>query len=122
MQNKNEHFRYAWIWDVAHADMALMNIDTALNRTIATLLKLQPEEGIEILSYKRNRGVSVLRLSEGEFRVIERGYLEQELRLAPKELGKALKTIIKREFPRSRKVRLYNLTGAEDLNRQRKKL
>ena len=102
--------------------MALINIDTVFNRTITNLLKLAPEAGIEILSYKRNRGISVFRLSEGEFRVIEHGYLEQELRLGPKELGKALKTIIKREFPRSRKVRVYNLAGAENLNRQRKKL
>ena len=102
--------------------MALINIDSVRNRTITTLLKLPPEAGLEILSYKRDRGVSVLRLSKGEFRVIERGYCEQELRLAPEELAKALKTIIKREFPHSRKVRVYNLAGAEDLDRQRKKL
>ena len=102
--------------------MALINIDTALNKTITTLLKLPPSAGIEILSYKRNRGVSILRLSENEFQVIERGYCEQELQLAPDELAKALKAIIKREFPRSRKVRVYNLTGVGDLDRQRKKL
>ena len=56
------------------------------------------------------------------FQVIEHGYLQQELRLAPDELAKALKGIIKREFPRSRKVRIYNLAGAEDFDRQRKKL
>ena len=33
------------------------------------------------------------------FQVIEHGYLQQELRLAPDELARALKTIVKREFP-----------------------
>jgi len=91
--------------------MALINIDTTLNKTKTTLLKLPFGAGLEILSYKRNRGVSILRLSEGEFQVIERGFLEQELRLAPDDLAKALKAIIRREFPRSRKVRVYNPAG-----------
>ena len=102
--------------------MALVNIDTALNRSIAALLKLPPGAGLEILSYKRNRGVSIIRLRQGEFQVIEQGYCEQELRLLPDELARALKAIIKREFPRSRKVRLYNLSGTEDLDQPRKKL
>jgi len=103
-------------------DMALINIDTALNKTISTLLKLPFGSGLEILSYKRNLGVSILRLSEGEIQIIERGYLEQELRLAPEDLTKTLKAIVKREFPRSRKVRIYNLSGADDLEKQHKKL
>ena len=102
--------------------MALINIGTALSKTITTLQKLPPGAGVEILTYKRDRGMKVLRLSEGEFQVTEQGFREQELRLAPDELAKALKGIIKREFPRSRKVRIYNLAGAEDFDRQRKKL
>ena len=102
--------------------MALINIDTVLNRTITTLLKLPSGAGLEILSYKRNRGVSIFRLNEDEFQVIERGYLDQELRRGPEELVKVLKAIIKREFPRSRKVRVYNLAGAADFDQQRKKL
>lgn len=102
--------------------MALINIGSALNRTITTLLELPADAGLEILSYKRDRGVGILRLNESEYQVIEKGYREQELRLAPDELAKALKAIIKREFPRSRKVRVYNLTGAHNLGRQRKRL
>ncbi len=102
--------------------MALINIDTVLGKSISTLLKLPANAGLEILSYKRDRGVSILRLSKDEFQVIERGYCQQELRLAADKLAKALKAMIKREFPRSRKVRVYNLAGAEDLDRQRKKL
>lgn len=102
--------------------MALINIDSALNRTIIALLKLPQDAGIEILSYKRDRGLSILRLSEDEFQVVERGYYKQELRLGTGELAKALKIMIKREFPRSRKVRVYNLAGAADLHQQRKKL
>ena len=41
--------------------MALINIDTAIKRAIQMLRKLSAPQGVEILTYKRNRGVSVIR-------------------------------------------------------------
>jgi hypothetical protein len=38
------------------------------------------------------------------------------------ELEKSLKIMLKREFPRSRKVRLYQLAGPQQLDMKRKKL
>ena len=79
-------------------------------------------EGIELSSYKRNRGVSILRREAGSFLVRERGYLDQELVAALAELPKLLNGIVKREFPRSRKLRLYRIHSPEELGRERKRL
>jgi hypothetical protein len=52
----------------------------------------------------------------------ERGYREQEFLATHSELAKILKTIFKREFPRSSKVRIYPLSGPDEMEIVRKKL
>ncbi len=102
--------------------MALLNIETSLKRALNMLEKGSAPAGIEILSYKRNRGVVVLKLDDGRFLVRERGYNNEEFHSNHSDLAKYLKSILKREFPRSRKLRLYRLAGPEEINRARKKL
>ncbi|ACX52032.1 conserved hypothetical protein [Ammonifex degensii KC4] len=86
------------------------------------LAKLTPPQGVEILSYKRNRGIAILRLDEKTFLVRERGYEKAEFRIAEEDLPKLLRSLMKREFPRSRKLRIYRLSGPDDLDQPRKKL
>ena len=102
--------------------MALINIDTAIKRSIQMLKKLSPPQGLEILTYKRNRGVSILKMDEDLLSVRERGYEENEYSVSFAALPKLLKSISKREFPRSRKVRIYQLASLEEEGRERKKL
>ncbi len=102
--------------------MALVNIQSALGKAVTALRKSPVGQGLEILSYKRNRGVSVFKVSEGEYRVVERGYQQTDLLIPEKQLSKILKTVIKREFPRSRKVRIYHLEDQGQLGLERKKL
>jgi hypothetical protein len=102
--------------------MALINIDTAIKRAIQMLRKLSAPQGVEILTYKRNRGVSVIREDEDLLAVRERGYEENEYSVSFKDLPKLLKSISKREFPRSRKVRVYQLANPEEEGQDRKKL
>lgn len=103
--------------------MSLVNIGSVQNTTLRILAKLSPPEGVELLSYKRNRMVSVTVLQkEKEFLVHEKGYLEQELAVAQSELPRLLKTIIKREFPRSRKVRLVKFSHPDELQRPKQKI
>ena len=56
---------------------------------------------------RRNRSVIVATLSEEELLVIENGDFTQKFYLKPAKLRRLLKTLLKKEFPRSRKVRLY---------------
>lgn len=102
--------------------MALINIDTAIKRSIQMLGKLSPPQGVEILTYKRNRGVSILKKDEDLLFVRERGYEDNEFSVSFAALPKLLKSISKREFPRSRKVRIYQLSGPEEEGRDMKKL
>ena len=102
--------------------MALINIDSAIKRAIQKLKKLSPPEGVEILTYKRNRGVSILKIDNDLLSVRERGYEENEYSVSFDALPKLLKSISKREFPRSRKVRIYQLACPEEEGQERKKL
>jgi hypothetical protein len=102
--------------------VALLNIDSALKLAMERLSRLTPPQGIEILSYKRNRGVSLLLKDNSTIHIRERGYVEEDLFVSMPDVRKQLKKIIKREFPRSRKVRVYQLSGPDELGGERKKL
>jgi hypothetical protein len=102
--------------------MALVNIDSVLGNLMQKLGKLSPPQGIELLSYKRNRSIAVLLLPDNTFLVRERGYREEEQIIDKAGLQKHLKSLIKYEFPRSRKVRVYQVENPGDLEKSRKKL
>lgn len=102
--------------------MALINIDTAIKRIMQIINKLEPPQGVEILTYKRNRGLSLIREQGDRVVVRERGYAENHFEVDVADLPKLLKSIAKREFPRSRKVRIYQLAGADEAGQARKKL
>ncbi|MFP3983655.1 MAG: hypothetical protein ACLFV2_08215 [Desulfurivibrionaceae bacterium] len=102
--------------------MALVNIDNISKQAGRRLKKLTPPAGIEILTYKRNRGLSILKQEDGTLAVRERGYETNHFTVTMEELPKLIKSIAKREFPRSRKVRFYQLEGPEEEGREKKKL
>jgi hypothetical protein len=102
--------------------VALHNIESIRKRIVNLLNKLTPPQGVEVLSYKRNRGIVLLLEDRNTVRCRERGYLEQEFCFGLHELEKPLKIMLKREFPRSRKVRLYQLSGPQELDLERKQL
>ena len=102
--------------------MALVNIDSVLRSLLQKLEKLHPPQGIELLSYKRNRSIAVLLLEDEKFLVRERGYRDEEQVVKKALLPKHLKLLIKYEFPRSRKVRMYQLDNPLELEKTRKKL
>ena len=102
--------------------MALVNIDSVLRNLLQKLKKLNPPQGIELLSYKRNRSIAVLLLDENKILVRERGYRDEEQIIEKTLLSSHLKKRIKYEFPRSRKVRLYQVDSPLELEKTRKKL
>ena len=102
--------------------MALVNLESALRKAVNSLRKCSPGQGLEILSYKRNRGVSIIKTCTSDYRMIERGYLDQEIEISEKQIARQLKSAMKREFPRSRKVRIYCLKDPGQAGLERKKL
>jgi hypothetical protein len=102
--------------------MALVNIDTVLTDTQRLLKKIAPPGGVILLSYKRNRSIAIIKKEEMLLEIREDGYEQQEMELAPEALVRELKSIIKREFPRSRKVRMIKFADPAELERERQKI
>ena len=84
-----------------------------LQQAIPTLLKRLKSQAVgeclELCSYKRDRCLLLMPREGGEILVIERGFEEHRFQVEPGKLKKLLKTLVKREFPRSTKLRLYDL-------------
>jgi hypothetical protein len=102
--------------------MALINIASAIKRVQQIARKLEPPQGVEILTYKRNRGISIIKIDDDTLSVQERGYEENTYQVGLNELSKLLKSLCKREFPRSRKVRVYQLESPYCLGKKRQKI
>jgi hypothetical protein len=89
------------------------------------LKKLPVSHCLDLRTYKRNRSVMIAKLAEDDLLIIEDGYFKERFRIKPDKLKKVLKTLMKKEFPRSRKVRLYvldTLAEGEPLHSGRKTL
>jgi hypothetical protein len=102
--------------------MALLNREAVVKKIVMAITKLEASHGFEILSYKRDRGIDILRMGEESVWIREHGYREEDFELPITELAKRLKSLIKYEFPRSRKLRVYQISCPDELNRPRKKL
>ncbi len=87
---------------------------------IERLTKLEIGQCLDLRTFKRNRSVAIVRIENDSFNVIERGFYEESWQgLTSEKVKKLLKTLLKREFPRSNKIRLYTLESFEeaDVNR-----
>ncbi len=62
---------------------------------------------LDLRTYKRNRSIIIAKMGEDDLLVIENGHFRERFRLKPEKLKKLLKTLLRKEFPRSRKIRLY---------------
>ena len=102
--------------------MSLVNIDSVQRQVLLLVAKTKAPAGIELSFYKRNRCIAITVLPGEQYTVHENGYLSQELQVEKNELPKLLKTMIKREFPRSRKIRIHKFSHQDELNRSRKTL
>ena len=102
--------------------MALINIKSAIKRVQQIVAKLDPPQGVEILTYKRNRGITIIKIDDDTLSIQERGYEENTFQVTMDDLAKQLKVITKREFPRSRKVRVYQLDSPYCLGVKRKQI
>ncbi len=94
-------------------------IDTVCER----LKKLPLGHYLDLQTYKRNRSIIVAKINEEDLLVIENGYFKERFRIKPEKLKKSLKTLVGKEFPRSRKIRLYvmgKFVEGEALNTKRK--
>lgn len=102
--------------------MALINIDNALREATRLISKCEFGSGVELMSYKRNRSIGLIRQSETTVVIIEKGYIEERQTIELAKLAKNMKTRIAREFPRSRKVRFHRVSSVAELDRVKQKI
>ncbi len=88
----------------------MVDISSAANTVIRRLAGVSEGSGIRMLTFKKDRSVTIVRIDAGTFRVIEQGFENREFVVEEKRLRKTVKNLLKREFPRSRKVRLSKVS------------
>ena len=64
---------------------------------------------LDLRTYKRNRSVAITKLGEDDLLILENGFFKEIFQIKREKLRKLLKILLKKEFPRSRKIRLYVL-------------
>jgi hypothetical protein len=87
----------------------MIDKDKIIGTVVEKLKKLPVEHYLDLRTYKRNRSLVIVKKSEDDFLIIEDGYFHERYSLRLDKLKKTLKTLLKKEFPRSRKIRLYVL-------------
>ncbi len=81
---------------------------TALDTVLQKLSAMPVGHCLELRTYKRNRSVLFSRQGENSFLVLEEGFHAERFEDIPqRKLRKLFKILLKREFPRSTKIRLY---------------
>lgn len=91
-----------------------MQVDNGrlLYEILTRLDKLKPGQAVLLQPLKKDRSICII-LSVDSFHIIEQGFDKNEFMVEAKKIRKLLKTLCKREFPRSKKVWLKLLTHEE---------
>ena len=84
---------------------------TAVQEVLQRLRKMEAGDSLELLTWKKDRSLLLVKQSEDEVVVAERGFVEEEYRVDFSKLKKLLKTLLKQEFPRSHKIRVKARRG-----------
>lgn len=87
----------------------MLDIAGAIPNIITKLKKLPVGRGLDLRTFKRDRSVLILRTAEDEYTVNENGFEQTVFETNIKGMKKLLKTLLKREFPRSNKIRVYEV-------------
>ena len=83
----------------------LLDKETALPEILRWVKKMSPGECLQVLTWKRDRYLSINKKNAQVFFVQERGFSKQDYEVTSDKLKKLLKTLLRREFPRSNKIR-----------------
>jgi hypothetical protein len=62
---------------------------------------------LDLRTYKRNRSILIVKMDEDDLLIIEDGFFKERFRINSDKLKKLLSALLRKEFPRSHKIRLY---------------
>ena len=84
---------------------------TAVQEVLRCLRKMETGDSLELLTWKKDRSLLLVKQSGEKVVVVERGFVEEEYQVEFNKLKKLLKSLLKREFPRSHKIRIKTRIG-----------
>jgi hypothetical protein len=97
----------------------MIAITTVIPTVISRLKKLPFGHGIDLRTYKRNRSVLIIRETDDRLTVVQDGFGKERFEVSITDLPRLLKKLLKKEFPRSNKVRLYSVdSGGREIPRK----
>lgn len=88
---------------------------TAVQDVMRRLQKMESGDFLELLTWKKDRSLLLIKQKDDDLLVYERGFVEEEYRVKYSKLKKLLKTLLKREFPRSHKIRVRGGKASREL-------
>ncbi|KAB1442161.1 hypothetical protein [Pseudodesulfovibrio senegalensis] len=87
----------------------MIDKSSAMNTILRKLDKMDIGQGLDLRTYKRNRAILIRRTGPDSFAVVQAGYESNTFEENGTSIKKRLKTLFKKEFPRSTKIRVYAL-------------
>ena len=103
----------------------MINKTNIVETVMERLKKIPIGYYLDLRTYKRNRSIIIIKVTEDDFTIIEDGYFKERFQLKSEKLKKLLNTLLRKEFPRSHKISLYVMgryTEKEAQNTSRKVL
>jgi hypothetical protein len=88
----------------------MLDKSTAVANVVRRFRTMDSGDALELLTWKRDRSLLLVKRSEDEILIQERGYEIKDHRVSLSKLKKILKILLKREFPRSHKIRLRSIS------------
>ncbi len=92
---------------------AMIDKTSAIETVLRKIKKTVIGHGLDLRTYKRDRSVLILRTGDDTFLVVEDGFAKERFSTDLKGLRKILKKLLKIEFPRSNKIRVYEVENDE---------
>ena len=84
----------------------MIDIHSAIPTILTKIKNLPANQYVEILTYKKDRSLKIVPIEKGDFLIIRKGFKQEHLQVPSDKLTKALKSLLKKEFPRSNKAHI----------------
>jgi len=109
---KNAH-GHLEVQKLGEYDQPMIDINRTIPTVISRVASLEILHGIRIATFKKDRHITIRRISDTTLRITRHGFTEAEYELDESKLKKEMKTLLKQEFPRSNKVHLSSVPNEE---------
>lgn len=89
-----------------HGNEDMVDIGNVIPEVLKKMSQLEAGESLVLQTYKRDRSLTLVRLTEERILIREEGFDREEIEVDSAQLAKVLKALVEKEFPRSNKVRI----------------